>query len=173
MNLDKLFESKTLKFIALILIGLIVLLLVFRLGVMVGFQKANFSYKWGENYHNNFAGPRNGFINDFEGRDMGNRDFIDSHGTVGEIIKIDGENIIVKGKDNVEKIILTETDTSIVRFRDTIKITDLKVGDIIVVLGDANDKGQIEAKLVRTMPASGTPQPGMPILNQASTTPKK
>ncbi|MDD3284750.1 MAG: hypothetical protein PHZ07_04105 [Patescibacteria group bacterium] len=162
MDIDKLFQSKTFKFVTLGIFVFIILLLVFRLGVMVGFQKANFSYQWGENYHKNFAGPRGGFMNDLEREDFVNRDFIDSHGTVGEIIKIDGENIIVKGKDNVEKIVITKNNSSIVRFKDTIKISDLKVGDIIVVIGDANDKGQIEANLIRTMPKPEMSQLNIP-----------
>lgn len=162
MNIDKLFQSKMFKIILLVLVELIMLLVVFRAGMIVGFEKANFSYKWGENYHKNFAGPRDGFMRDI--RDGGPRgmDFIDSHGTVGEIIKIENDIIVVKGKDNVEKSILIKGDTSIVRFKDTIKIMDLKIGDIIVVLGDANNSGQIEAKLVRTMPAPPVPGNRMP-----------
>ena len=162
MNFNKLFESKKFKLIIMILGVLIAFLIIFRLGVMVGFEKANFSYKWGENYHKNFAGPRGGFMNDLQRGGPGDRDFIDSHGTVGEIIKIEVDTVLVRGKDNVEKSILIKNDTSIVRFKDNIKITDLKIGDIIVVLGAANDNGQIEAKLVRTMPAPSISREEMP-----------
>lgn len=102
-------------------------------------------------------------MNDFQKGGPGDREFIDSHGTVGEVIKIETDSIMVRGRDNVEKSILIKNDTSIVRFKDTIKITDLKVGDIIVVIGDANVNGQIEAKLVRTMPAPPIPGEEYPI----------
>lgn len=162
MNIDKLFESKTFKIVLIILLELIALLIVFRIGIIVGFEKANFSYKWGENYHKNFAGPRDGFMREIRNGGPMGMDFIDSHGTVGEIIKIENDVIVVKGRDNVEKSILIKNDTSIVRFKDVIKINDLKISDMIVVIGDANSSGQIEAKLVRTMPALPTSGSRMP-----------
>jgi hypothetical protein len=33
-----------------------------------------------------------------------------------------------------------------------IKLADLKIGDIIVIIGSPNDKGQIEAKIIRVFP---------------------
>jgi hypothetical protein len=52
----------------------------------------------------------------------------------------------------LEKIIVLQDSTDIRRFRDVIKSSDLKVDDNIVVIGEPNAKGQIEAKLVRVMP---------------------
>lgn len=116
-------------------------------GTMVGFRKADFSYRWGDNYHQNFAGPRGGFMSGF-----GQGDFVDSHGAFGQIIKIDGSTIIMNGADNVEKVIVTNSDTVIRSLRDNIKLTDLKVNDNIVVIGQPDNNGQIEAKLIRLMP---------------------
>lgn len=153
MDLDKLFKSKNFTK-ALIGIGCVaVLLLVFRAGIAIGFRKANFSYKWGENYHRNFGGPKNGFFENF-----GRRDFIDSHGVFGQIIKIDtvtgtnGTIIIIKGSDNVEKIVVLGEETTITAMRKNLKKEDLKVGDSIVVIGAPNDSGQIDAKFIRVMP---------------------
>lgn len=148
-------QGKIFKVIIILIVSLIVLLFVFKLGVLVGFKKASFSYLWGENYHRNFAGPRNGFFRDFEGRE-----FIDSHGVFGQIIKIDGSNLIIKGRDNVEKIIIVKNNTTIMRFRDTIKLSELKVDDQVVVIGDPNDNGQIEAKLIRLVPPPLSAAPG-------------
>jgi hypothetical protein len=147
MDFNKLFQSKTFKGLLLGVFFFIILLLVFQAGMMVGFRKANFSYLWGENYHRNFAGPRGGFMDDMRGRD-----FIESAGIFGQIIKIDGQNIIIRGQDNVEKIILIQDDTVIRRFQDNLKLSDLKVDDSIVVIGEPNDAGQIAAKLIRIMP---------------------
>ena len=36
--------------------------------------------------------------------------------------------------------------------RDEIKISDLKIGDFIVVIGSPNTDGQVEAKFIRLMP---------------------
>ena len=52
----------------------------------------------------------------------------------------------------MEKIILVSDATIIKRFQDTIKLADLKVDDYIVVIGEPNNAGQIEAKLIRLMP---------------------
>jgi hypothetical protein len=149
MDFNKLFQSKSFK-VGLIALGtFIVLFLVFKAGVFVGYKKAQFSYRWGENYHRNFAGPRGGFFGDF-GRGFGDRgDFINAHGTFGSVIKIDGTTVIVKGRDDIEKTILVPDDAAIRRGRESIKVSALKVDDKIVVIGSPNEQGQIEAKLIR------------------------
>ncbi len=162
MDLNKFFQSKVFKGVVLGIATFIILLIAFKIGTFVGFKKANFSYKWGENYHQNFAGPRGGFFRDFGGgflKDFEGRDFIDAHGVIGQIIKIDpstssgqAATLVIKGKDNVEKIILIEDSTVINRLRETIKPSDLKVDDFIVAIGDPNDAGQIVAKLIRLLP---------------------
>lgn len=152
MDLKKILESRAFTVTTWIIAVLIVLLTVFRLGMYVGFQKANFSYKWGENYHRNFAGPKDGFMKDFAKDDFKKGDFMDSHGSFGQILKVDGRNIMMKGRDEVEKVVSTDDKTSIMRFRDKIKLENLKVNEYIVVLGDSNDSGQIVAKLIRVMP---------------------
>jgi len=161
MNLKSFFQSKTFKRILWGIGGLIVLLFVFRAGMIVGFKKASFSYQWGENYHRNFAGPRAGFFGDFMGGDFG-KDFIDAHGVFGQIIKIDGSTLVIKGANEAEKIILLKDDTAVRRLRETIKPGDLKVDDNIVVIGSPNNAGQIEAKLIRVLPASPKRERGEP-----------
>lgn len=133
-----------------ILIGigaLIIALFVFQAGMMVGFEKAGFSYRWGDNYHKNFAGPRNGFLGDFTGQD-----FMEANGVFGSIIKTSTSSLVIKGKNEAEKIILLNEDTEIKRFQETIKAGDLKTDENIVVIGSPNEAGQIEAKLIRVMP---------------------
>jgi len=141
-------QSKMFKILVFGIAGLIAVLLIFQAGMMVGFRKANFSYQWGENYHRNFAGPRGGFFQEFIGKDL-----IDAHGVFGSIIKIDGSTLIIKGANDVEKIILLKDDSVIKRFQETVKSEDLKIGENIVVIGSPNDSGQIEAKLIRILPA--------------------
>ena len=50
----------------------------------------------------------------------------------------------------MEKIVLAG-GAVINRNRDTITLADLKMGDYIVVIGAANESGQIDAKLIRFM----------------------
>lgn len=157
MDFNKFFQSKTFKIILCAVGGLIVFLAVFKAGMFVGFKKAKFSYKWEENYHRNFAGPRGGFFKNFSGGD-----FIDAHGIFGQIIEIDPlteseqeATLIIKGRDDVEKIVLVTADTSIKSFRKTVNLSELKVDDYIVAIGEPNDDGQIEAKLIRISPPDG------------------
>ncbi|MBI4121582.1 MAG: hypothetical protein HY470_01320 [Candidatus Ryanbacteria bacterium] len=152
MNFKNITQSKIFKIATWSIAAFAVLLLVFHLGVTVGYKKARFSYRWGENYHRNFAGPRGGFFGDFL---SDRRDFIESHGTFGQIIKIDGNTVVVKGRNDVEKIIVVRDDAVITRFREKIALSDLSLADNIVVIGDPNDAGQIEAKLIRVLPPPG------------------
>lgn len=154
MKFKEFFQSKIFRIVVWVMVGLVVCLLVFAAGVSVGFRKANFSYKWGENYHRNFGGPRGGFLKEFRGGD-----FIEGHGTAGQIIKIDNltststPSLVIRGTQEAEKLILIKSDTVINRLKETIKPGDLKVDDYVVVIGKPNEAGQIEAKLIRIMPA--------------------
>lgn len=158
MDINSFFQSKYFKAILIGIACLIVLLLVFKGGMYIGFRKANFSYRWGENYHRVFGGPPGGFLRDFEGRD-----FISGHGTVGTIAKIEGNNIIIKGQDGVEKMVITTKDTTIRKGMTDIKLSNLKIDDQVVVIGSPNDAGQIEVKLIRVFPpVSPGPVPSRP-----------
>jgi len=147
MDVKEFIKSRIFMIMALSLGVIAILFLTFNAGMYVGFRKARFSYQWGENYHKNFAGPRGGFFRDFGGKDL-----IDANGVAGQIIKIDSQTLVIKGRDNVEKIVLVKDNSVINRLREIIKLSDLTVDDNIVVIGEPNDQGQIEAKLIRIMP---------------------
>ncbi len=153
MNFISFFKSKKFQIATWIVAGLIIALGIFHAGIMVGYRKASFSYRWGENYHRNFGGPRQGFMNNFF-----EKDFIESHGTFGQIMKIDAGTLVVRGRPNEEKIILMTKDTVIHKGNDNAVPTDLKINDYIVTIGQPNDQGQIEAKFIRIMPASLMPK---------------
>jgi len=150
-QIDEIFHSKWFKRVTVALLALVVLVLVFSLGTMVGYRKADFSFKWGENYHKNFGGPREGFMRPMmePAPSMMGADFVSAYGAAGLILKIDGNNLIIKGNDNTEKTILLNDKTVIRSGRQDIKITDLKEGEMVVIIGEPNDAGQIGAKLIR------------------------
>ena len=150
-NIKKVFEGKN-SFRILCGLGIIiVILLIFSAGMKVGFYKASFGHAWGENYERNFGMMGN--------RPMfGNDNFPNAHGAIGKIIKKELPTIIVQDKDNTEKVILIKDDTEIQEMRQKITGNELKLDDFIVVIGNPNEKGQIEAKFIRVMPL------GMPIL---------
>lgn len=156
MNINKFFQTNAFKGIASSIVILIILLLVFKAGMIVGIKKADFSYRWSDNYHKNFGGPKNGFF-----RGFGDRDFLDANGTFGQIIKMENGTLAIKSNNNAEKIIIINGSTTIKRFQETIQTSDLKIGDNVVVVGEPNSSGQIVAQLIRIMPApSASPAPG-------------
>lgn len=125
----------------------IIMLLVFKAGEMIGFRKANFSYRWGENYYRTFVGPHRGFPGEFAGGD-----FLMSHGAFGIVITNSSSTLIVKGPDEVEKNILITKDTIIKRFKETIPASGIKTGEHVVIVGSPDNNGQVEAKLIRILP---------------------
>jgi hypothetical protein len=157
MNINSLFESKTFKWLLVGLAALVVLLLVFKLGEFVGMRKANFSYRWSENYHRMFGGPSGGFLQDF-----GGRDFIPGNGAVGTVMKIDGNSIIVKSPDGVEKTVAITSQTTIRRGSEVIKISEIAINNQIVVIGSPQNNGTVEAKFIRVIDPSAQPLPPPP-----------
>jgi len=159
-NNKKFFQnSDVLKKVIIGLVGFVVLLLVFGAGIRVGTLKARYSYKWAEAYHKNFAGPRGGFLGDWQRFPA--KDFISGHGSFGEIIEIKDNGFVIKGRENVEKVVITSEDTTITKGRETIK-DGLKVGDRVVIIGAPNEEGQIEAKLIRVFDENGRGLPMRP-----------
>ena len=146
-NLKEFTQSKSFRGI-LAGIGIaIVALLIFQAGMFVGFRKASFSYRFGDNYYRAFGdrGPK-----PFQGQPRDG--FIEGHGAVGKIASIKLPTFVVTDPDDVEKVIAINEDTVIRRFDTTISADELKVNDFTVILGSPNDNSQIEAKLIRILP---------------------
>lgn len=116
---------------------------MFQLGINLGSNRGRFACNWAKNYQNNFGGPKQGF----PGRPIDN--FVEGHGVFGEVIKIGKADIVVTSKDGVEKIININDKTLIKAFNKDIKLDNLKIGDRLMIIGDPNDQGQIDAKLIR------------------------
>lgn len=144
MNFQEYFNARAFKMTLCIIGGVVVLLLVFQAGLAIGFRKANFSFGWGENYHRNFGSPRQGFLPNVRGDD-----FINGHGVVGTIIKIDNNLIIMKDGSGKEVIVKTDDKTDIKDGRDNVLVKDLETDERIVVLGIPEQDGSIMAKLIR------------------------
>lgn len=157
-------RAQIFKIIIGAILALVILLLVFQMGRFVGFRQAVFSGRLGDNYFWAMEGPNRGPMG-FKGpRGFMTDDLPNGHGAVGQVIKINLPTIVVAGPDGLEKVVKINNDTIIRRFRDTIKNSELVVGDSIVVIGSADEASQIEAKLIRLLP----PPPVGP-----TTTPKR
>lgn len=126
-----------------IIIFIIAILLVFKFGEIVGARKAAFGNNWGKNYSRTFGEHR--------GLKIFGEDYPSGHGAVGKIVKIELPQIIVAGKDNVEKSVNISTTTVILKGRDKINGSDLTTNDQIIIIGTPNQVGEIEAKLIRVL----------------------
>lgn len=135
--------------------AVLILLITFWAGMFVGFQKARFSYRWGEYYYQHFGGPvpapraRPGLPIPQPPLPSPGRGLFGGHGASGEIVRIDDGTIVVKDRANVEKVVLITDKTTIVRGWETVDKEDLRVDDGVTVIGVPNEKGQIEARLIR------------------------
>lgn len=149
MNIKEFIQSQTFRGIIIGLSIAVVGLIIFQAGVAVGERKATFSQRFGDNFERNFRGGDEGMM--FSEFHTASPMPPSGYGAVGEIISIALPYIVVAGPDNLEKTIVISTDTYIREFQSELNAEDLKVGDHIVTLGEPNEKGQIEAKLIRLL----------------------
>ncbi len=152
------FQSKELK-IATIAVGIILILAgTLAVGIKIGFHKARYSYKWGENYERNFAGSRPSFprsgslgpmMRNFEGDDFRN-----GFGMAGTVISIADNKLIVKDRDGKENTAEVTSETIIKKRRsDELSIGDIKTDERVVVMGKPDESGVVKAILIRIFEA--------------------
>lgn len=111
-------------------IAVIIAFALFQTGVFVGMHQARFMNHFGDNYMKNIPG---------------------GHGAIGKVISIASSTIVVSDA-NVEKIVSITPETKIAKRRDAATTTDIKVGDFIVVIGEPNENGKVNARFIRLMP---------------------
>ena len=143
-------KSKWFKIAVCSALGLVVLLLVFLAGSYIGERKAEYEYHWGENYGRFFGEPRGGFFPNFPGgENMPQPTGMHAFGNGGVVLKVDGNNMAIKGNDNIEKVVAVDTST-VIRLEDqVITLSGIKPGDQVVVIGFPDNSGQILARFVR------------------------
>jgi hypothetical protein len=147
MDTKKFTQLKSPKFIIGILILIAVIFGIFQAGVFVGFQKASFLFKYGDNYYRTFG--ERGNMPPFRDEMAG------GHGVIGKIVRINLPTIVVMGPDNIEKIIVTTASTTVHQFREAFPLNKLTADQFITVLGYPNEQGQIVARFIRLMPVPG------------------
>ena len=162
MASENFFQSKLFKGIILGIGSLVVLIIIFSLGIFVGEERADFSFHWAEEYHKNFGGPSQGFLGEVPGDDFAN-----ANGVSGQIMKIDlaqdqTASLTIKGEDNVEKSILVTNKTTIRMQRKNVKLSDLKINDYVVIIGNPDKNGQVDAEFIRVIPQSPPPSAAQP-----------
>jgi hypothetical protein len=143
--LNKTPHSKIFKLATVLLAELLLLIGAFWLGVNVGFKKAGFTYSWSQNYPNNFGGPKM-----MMPPPPGNA-FFNPHGLDGIILSADKNTLAIKDEDNTEKTVIVSSQTSIRLNFQNLQFADLKTGEEVIIIGEPNPQGQIEAKLIRVV----------------------
>ncbi|MBP6858248.1 MAG: hypothetical protein KBC33_00235 [Candidatus Pacebacteria bacterium] len=133
-----------------VMIALFVLIVVFWMGVTVGWRKAEFSYRFSDNYYRSFGGHERSPIGKIGMPDPD--DLINGHGAVGKVISVNLPTVIVSDANGVEKSIRITNDTVVRSGRGGIASTTITDHDFIVVIGNPDTTGLITAKLIRVMP---------------------
>jgi hypothetical protein len=142
---EKNHHSKIFKIVVAVLAELIILIGVFSLGLSVGFHKAGFTFAWGQNYANNFVGRK--ILNAVPPSSQ----FFNAHGVDGTILSLSTGSLVIKDADSNEKTLIISDQTAIRQNFQSLKASDLKVGQEIIAIGQPNPQGQIEAKLIRVL----------------------
>lgn len=148
--MKKLMGSATLTRATYILVSLLIIIFTFWAGMEVGGRRGEFSRRWDDNYPSTFMGSHSPFS---MMRGKNERDEVRiSHGAFGQVVSINSTDLVIKSNNEPEKSIQISTSTEIRNFHDTAKISDIKVGDTIVVIGTPDSKGTIDASLIRIVP---------------------
>ncbi|NTU66912.1 MAG: hypothetical protein HGB08_03240 [Candidatus Moranbacteria bacterium] len=170
MTTKEMMTSRKIRLAAAVVGVLILMLVSFASGVLVGFKKARFSYSWGENYERNFVGPRmgpGGPMGDPRGM-MENRDLRNAHGISGSIVSISDTSLVIKDKDNKENTVAITDMTLIKDGRNDVKIADLKKDERVIVVGNPDDSGVLNADLIRVFSRNANQDRGSSPANSSS-----
>jgi len=97
-------KSHALKISIYIIIELLIVLFVFQAGVFIGFEKASFYNKVGENYFHEISGGPGGIAGIPRG------DFESAHGAVGKIIDVKLPLVTIEDQSGIEKTIQIKHD---------------------------------------------------------------
>jgi hypothetical protein len=145
-------ESKKIRTALWVLGSLIVLLVIFGLGISVGYDRANFGSHFEQNYYHDFyGGPATGSAQ----YAMGPAPMAE-HGIAGAVIDVTSSTISVEDSNNNEHSITVSSGTVIREDNATIGTGDIKIDDQVVVIGEPNAQGQVDARFIRVFTSSSS-----------------
>ncbi len=127
-------------------------LLIFHAGVVVG------SHRGERSRHEVGHGFRPPFLP--SGFELPHGFMSNTHGGVGTITAmVTPSTLTIQTREGVDQTVVVSTSTMIRGVRDTGTAPPLLVGDQIVVLGQPDNQGHINAKLIRVLSAATSSTP--------------
>lgn len=126
---------------------LLVILLVFQAGVVVGYRRGAFSYYWNARYYGDVSDPASVFASFLKGGHDNN-----PHGAVGEVVSSELPLVMIKGSDFSEQMVMVSPTTTIRRMRGIVAPDELRSGDHVIVIGEPGTDGRIFASFIRVLP---------------------
>lgn len=147
-DIQKYFQSKKVYWTASIIVGLIIASLIFHAGVVFGTRRAFHAERFEHGFSHSF----------FPGNFRLPRGYIPGgHGAVGAITGITLPTITVNMRDGSVETILLNASTTILSANREGNTGALSVGRKVVVIGEPDAEGHIEAKIIRVIAASTQP----------------
>jgi hypothetical protein len=148
MQIHNFFTSRTFQIVTWVVAGLIVLSFVFHAGVRVGFNKASHSFERRGNPSFAPMGGRSREASPF----MERGELGETHGAFGAISGIVGDVYTITDRNNEQRAVLISDSAPVMKGGERVSRTTLVVGNVIAVIGDTNDAGQVVARIIRIMP---------------------
>ncbi|MDR3557925.1 MAG: hypothetical protein P4L61_00140 [Candidatus Pacebacteria bacterium] len=78
--------------------------------------------------------------------------YMNQHGAIGQITKIDQDSIFIKDPDGIEKLIVVGTSTEIKNKDKMSSVSDLHADEFIIAIGSPDNACQLEAKAIQIVP---------------------
>lgn len=147
MDLKDLHQSRTVRGILIGILATLIVIIIFQAGVFVGYRKAAFSFRLGDNYYKTFRGGEAMKVVGFD-----NGPIPGGHGAVGRIVRINLPELVIASEGDIEKTVILGSSTIIKRFDNSISPQEIMTDDYAVILGSPDDEARIMAKFVRLMP---------------------
>lgn len=147
----KLIASRPLRITLGILLALLLASFIFEGGVFVGYHRAAFRYEWNRNYFRGVNDPHSVWAPFSRGSELPM-----AHGALGQIVSVELPEVMIKGRQTPEQIIMIGPTTQIRRFHETATTTDLAPGQQVIIIGSPDTEGRIEASFVRILPSPAT-----------------
>lgn len=130
---------------------LFVALTVFGAGFLAGYHQGVFSYHWNMNYTRELDDPRSPFAPFVHDGDETN-----SHGAIGTVVSINLPEILVKGPYQAESIVTIGSSTVVRSMHALGTEQSIVPGVQVIVVGNPDDQGRIQASFIRIMMPSST-----------------